>query len=163
MNDRYTIVTLSELLTVAREGDHGFTVCANNARSDALKKMFVSRARQHAAAAGELRELIAQLGGDPSAHRRIVGGTTRRGWVNLSAALTQSADDELVEQCEHGEDHALEVYRNALDDHLPELVRQVILRQFEEMMSGHDQIRFLRGDALQGGRAAASTGGHARQ
>jgi uncharacterized protein (TIGR02284 family) len=162
MNYRYTIVTLSELLTVTRDGEHGFITCAEHARADTLKKAFVIRAHRHATAALELRELIAQLGGDPAARGRIVG-PARRGWSNLHTTLTQNDDDVLVDECEHGEDYALEVYRNALDDHLPEFVRQVVLRQFEELMSDHDQIRFLRSDALKGGRVAASTGGDARQ
>ncbi len=161
MNNRYTIVTLSELLTVTRDGEHGFMTCAEHARTDALKKTFASRAHRHSTAAIELRELIAQLGGDPAIRGKIVGAALR-GWCNLHAALTQNHDDALVDECERGDDHALEVYRNALDDHLPEFVRQVVLRQFEDLMSDHDQIRFLRGDPLKGGPAAASTGGHAR-
>jgi uncharacterized protein (TIGR02284 family) len=162
MNYRYTIVTLSELLAVTRNGEHGFITCAEHAHADSLKKMFAAGASRHASAAGELRELIAQLGGDPSMRGKILGAN-RRGWMNLHAALTQNNDDALVDECEHGEDHALEVYRNALDDHLPEFVRQVVLRQFEGMMRDHDQIRFLRSDPLQGGVVAASAGGDARQ
>ncbi len=161
MKYRYTIATLAELLTVTRDGEQGFTLCMEHARNDQLKRMFASRARRNAAAAAELSELIAQLGGDPAVRIKIVGATCR-GWVNLQASLTQNADEALMDVCEHGEDHALEVYRNALDDHLPELVRSVILRQFEDMMSDYDQIRFLRGDPLQGGLVAASTGGDAR-
>jgi uncharacterized protein (TIGR02284 family) len=134
--------------------------CAEHAQSGALKKLFVSRASRHAAAVTELRELITRLGGDPAATGWIRG--TRRGWSNLHATLTQNTDEALLNECEHGEDHALEVYRNALDDHLPEFVRQVVLRQFEGLMSDHDQIRFLRSDPLQGGMLAASTGGDAR-
>jgi uncharacterized protein (TIGR02284 family) len=162
MNYRYTIVTLSELLTVTRNGEHGFTVCAEHARTDELKSLFASRARRRAAAAAELTDLIAELGGDPAARGRIAGAG-RRGWVTLHGAVAQNTDAALLEVSEHGEDHALEVYRNALDDHLPESVRQIVLRQFEDMMSDHDQVRFLRGDPLQGGLMAASTGGHARQ
>jgi uncharacterized protein (TIGR02284 family) len=161
MNDRYTIATLSELLAVARSGERSFMACAEHAHTDSLKKLFVSRASRHAAAADELRELIARLGGDPAASGKI-RGATRRGWGNLHAALTQNTDEALVQECEHGEDHALEVYRNALDDHLPEFVRQVVLRQFEGMMSDHDQMRLLGSDPLQGGMLAASTGGDAR-
>ncbi len=161
MNYRYTIVTLSELLTVTRDGEHGFMTCAGHARADTLKKMFASRAHRHSTATVELRELIARLGGDPARREKIVGAA-HRGWVNLHAALTQNDDNALVDECERGEDYALEVYRNALDDHLPEFVRQVVLRQFEDLMSDHEQIRFLRSDPLKGGMIAASTGGHAR-
>ena len=162
MNDRYTIVTLTELLTVTRDGEHGFTVCAEHARSDELKRMFASRAHRHASTIVELSDLIARLGGDPTARRSRLIGSTRRGWANLHVALTLNTDDALIQVCEHGEDHALEVYRNALDDHLPEFIRPMILRQFEGMMSDYDQIRFLRSDPLQGGLVAASTGGDAR-
>ena len=161
MKNRYTIVTLAELLTVTRDGELGFTTCADYAHSDELKRLFATRAQRRAAAAVELSQLIAELGGDPAVRSRIVGAT-RRGWVNLHIALTQNTDDALLQECEHGEDHALEVYRNALDDHLPEFVRQVVLRQFEGLMIDHDQIRVLRSDPLQGGRLAASTGGDAR-
>ena len=161
MNYRYTIVTLSELLAVTRDGEHGFITCAEHARVDAIKKIFAGRALRHATAATELRELIEHLGGNPAERAKLLGGP-RRGWSNLHASLTQIDDDALIDECERGDDHALEVYRNALDDHLPEPVRQVVLRQFEELMSDHDQIRFLRSDPLKGGRVAASTGGHAR-
>jgi uncharacterized protein (TIGR02284 family) len=162
MKHRYTIVTLTELLTVTRDGGHGFTLCADHSRSADLKRMFASRARRNALIAVELSEVIAEFGGDPAVRSRIIGAT-RRGWVNLQSALTLNSDDALVAECERGEDHALEVYRNALDDHLPDFVRTMILRQFEDMMSDHDQIRFLRGDPLQGGLLATSTGGDARQ
>ena len=162
MNYRYTIVTLSELLAVTRDGEHGFVTCAEHARSDSLRRLFITRATRHAVAAAELRGLIGQLGGDPAIGGKICSAT-RRGWVSLPGSLTQNNDEALVDECERGEDHALEVYRNALDDHLPEFVRQVVLRQFEGLMSDHDEIRVLRGDPLQGGVVAASTGGHARQ
>jgi uncharacterized protein (TIGR02284 family) len=161
MKDRYTIVTLTELLTVTRDGELGFATCSDHARSDELKRLFTARARRRAVTVQELATLIAQLGGDPAVRSRLIGAT-RRGWVNLHAALSKNTDAALLEECEHGEDHALEVYRNALDDHLPESVRQVVLRHFEDMMSDHDQIRFLRGDPLQGGLVAVSTGGDAR-
>src|SRR6266536_584377 len=142
MNYRYTIATLSEVLAVVRGSERGFMACAEHAHADALKKLFVRRASRHAAAAVALCDLSAQVGGDPAVGGKI-RGATRRGWANLHAALTQNTDEALVAECEHGEDHALEVYRNALDDHLPEVVRQVVLRQFEDMMSDHEQIRFL--------------------
>ncbi|MGH8136974.1 MAG: ferritin-like domain-containing protein [Steroidobacteraceae bacterium] len=163
MNQRYTIVTLSELLRVARDGERGFSTCADRARSATLQSAFKSHAGRYAATVAELRELVGQLGGDPGMRGTILGGA-RRGWVNLRAALALNEDEALVDACEHGEDHALEVYRNALDDHLPEFVRHVVLRQFESMMNDHHQLRIiLRNEPPPGGRVVASHGGHARQ
>src|SRR6266536_1156316 len=103
MNYRYTIATLSELLAVVRGSERGFMACAEHAHADALKKLFVRRASRYAAAAGELCDLIAQVGGEPT-----VGGknsdANSRGWANLHAALTQTTDEALVAECEQGED-----------------------------------------------------------
>jgi uncharacterized protein (TIGR02284 family) len=162
MSHRYTIVTLSELLAANQESEHGFTTCAEHARREFLRRAFTSRASRRVRAAAELRDLIGQLGGDPGA-RASIPGASRRGWANLRSALALNDDDALVDECEHGEDHALEVYRNALDDHLPDFVRQTVLRQFEDLMSEHEQIRYLRSDPPQGGVVVADVGGHARQ
>jgi uncharacterized protein (TIGR02284 family) len=171
MNYRYTLVTLSELLAVNRAGENGLGACADQAQAESLKRALAGRASRRGAAAAELRDLIGQLGGDPASRARIIGASGR-GWINLNVALAVNDDDAIVDECEHGEDHALEVYRNALDDHLPDFVRQVVLRQFEDLMSEHEQIRFLRNDPPQGGMGSdppqggnvvAGIGGHPRQ
>src|SRR5437762_12891457 len=84
MNYRYTIVTLSELLAVARDGENGFVTCAEHVRSDSLRRLFMRRASRHAVAAAELRGLIGQLGGDPAMHGRTFSAS-RRGWMTLRA------------------------------------------------------------------------------
>ena len=127
MNHRYTLVTLSELLVVNRDGENGFSTCAGHARGESLKRALTSRASRRATAAAELTDLIGQLGGDPAWRARIIG-ESGGGWVNLTVALTLNDDNALVDECEHGEDHALEVYRNALDDHLPDFTYDSGLR-----------------------------------
>lgn len=161
MNERFTIVTLHELLAVTRDGQTGFSLCAEHAQDELLKRGLMTRASRRASAAAELRELIERLGGNPEVQVRTLG--TNRGWVNLQVVVTQNDDEALVAECEHGEDHALEVYRNALDEHLPDFVQEVVLRHFEDMVSDHDQIRILRGEPPLATIAGSSTGGDARQ
>ncbi len=67
-----------------------------------------------------------------------------RRWGDLRTALACNEDGVILEECERGESRALEVYRNALDDPLPGFVRAIVLRQFEDVMTNHDQIRNLR-------------------
>ena len=158
---RYTIVSLQELLEAVRASEQGLSACAQAARSEQLRAIFRAQASRRARAACELAELIDQLGGAPEL---TVGNfrVRRRGWLDLHT-FTAEDDDRLIDACERGEDHALEVYRNALDDHLPELVRQVVLRQFELTMSDHNEIRLLRSDVLRSGIVGVSVGGDAWQ
>jgi uncharacterized protein (TIGR02284 family) len=162
MNHRFTIATVCELLAVREAGERGFAACADRARDSFLKRAFTERARRHLEAAAELRDLIIRLGGDPTVPARALGAG-HRGWARLHAALRREDDTALVDECERGDDYTLEVYRNALDDHLPEFVRHRVLLHFEELMSVHDRIRFLPGEQLTGGGlGVAGSGEHAR-
>ncbi|MDQ3214853.1 MAG: PA2169 family four-helix-bundle protein, partial [Pseudomonadota bacterium] len=47
-------------------------------------------------------------------------------------------------ECERGEDIALNRYRKALEEDLPSDVEQVVRRQHEGVRRNHDQIKALR-------------------
>jgi hypothetical protein len=50
-----------------------------------------------------------------------------------------------------------------LDDPLPDLVRAVVLRQFEDVMTNHDQIRDLRSQQSIRANLAVGSGAQAGQ
>lgn len=156
---RHAINALSELLAALRAGEQRFIFCAAHARNDALAQLLLARVGRCRCNAAQIAELIGQLGGNPEAP-----WLSRHHAVELRADAGADPPGEpvLIELAERGEDHALEVYRNALDDYLPELVRQVLLRQFEDVMSDRYAIRELCMAPRQGA-GAVSRGGDARQ
>lgn len=143
MKNDHTIRTLGELIDINRDGEEVYRLCARRASEASVRRLFLVRARQCADAAQELRRLVRQLGGGAGQG----GGSTapmQRARTEPQAAHARD-DDALLEECERDEDRALEIYRNALDDqHLPDFVRQVVLRQFEGVMDSRDRIRGLR-------------------
>jgi hypothetical protein len=86
-----------------------------------------------------------------------------RHWSDLRAALACDGDGVILDECERGASRALEVYRNALDDPLPGLVHAIILRQFEDVMTNHDQIRDLRSEPSLRTDSGAGSGAQAGQ
>lgn len=149
MKNDHTIRTLEELISMSRDGEEGFRACAQHALAQELCQLCLDRSREYADGTEELRSLVRQLGGEPG-NRASPAGTLHRRWVNIRAALARGDDAAILAECERGEDHALETYRNALDDHLPDFVRRVVLRQFEAAMSNRDQVRALHDWALHG-------------
>ncbi|MBV8852450.1 MAG: PA2169 family four-helix-bundle protein, partial [Sinobacteraceae bacterium] len=129
---RHAITALGELLAALQASEQRFLFCAAHARNEALAEVLRARVGRCRGNAARIAELIDQLGGNPQAP-----GLSRRGAAALraDAGADNPEDHALIELAERGEDHTLEVYRNALDDYLPELVRQVLLRQFEDVMS----------------------------
>ena len=153
MTNKYTIVALRELISVRRDSEQALWLCAASLTSSPLRELCVQGAEECAAAMRELESLVEQLGGTRQAHG-AVAGFWRSGWAGLRAALAHGEDGAILDACERGESWILEAYRNALDDHLPDFVRDTVLRQFEVLMSTHDAIRGCRMERAARGDAA---------
>ncbi|HVW70786.1 MAG TPA: PA2169 family four-helix-bundle protein [Steroidobacteraceae bacterium] len=143
MSHRFTLDALKELIVARRDGEQGLRICIDHVRDTELRTVLVAHQRDCSLALQELQSLILQLGGDPNP-RPPASAVAQRRWADLRAALACHDDGVILDECERGESRALEVYRNALDDPLPDLVRAAVLRQFEDVMTNHDQIRALR-------------------
>jgi uncharacterized protein (TIGR02284 family) len=155
MSHKYTIEALRELSSVHRDSEQAFRLCASSLGEGLLKELCIRGSAECAAAIGELAALVDRLGGGRPAHGGAVAGFWRSGWVGLRAALARGEDGAILDVCERGESWILEAYRNALDDHLPDFVRDAVLRQFEVLMSTHDAIRGCRTQRPVRGDAAA--------
>jgi len=154
MNHKYTIQALRELISVRRDSEQALRLCTSSLSLGPLRELCVQGAAECAAAIDELESLVTQLGGTRQAHG-AVAGFWRSGWAGLRSALARGDDGAILDACERGESWILEAYRNALDDHLPDFVRDTVLRQFEILMSTHDAIRGCRMERAACGDAAA--------
>lgn len=141
------IDTLNSLLESSRDGEFGFTECAEHVKAQDIKTLLLRHADECRGAAAELAGQIRQLGGEPDE-----GGTTsgalHRGWVSVRGTLSGYTDLAMLQECERGEDAALARYRKALkEEDLPSGIRAMIERQAQGAQRNHDQLKAMR-DAL---------------
>jgi len=137
------IATLNDLIETSRDGEQGFRTCAENTRSPELKAVFQQAAERCAQAIQELTDEVRRHGGKPE-NRGSVAGAAHRAWVDIKATLTGKDDAGILAECERGEDSALDEYRDALEEDLPESARALVQRQLEGVQENHDRIRDLR-------------------
>src|SRR5512146_1276649 len=154
MNHKYTLEALRGLISVRRDSEQALRLCASCLGPGPLRDVCVRGAEECVDAMCELEALVERLGGWRQPHG-AVAGFWRSGWAGLRAALARGEDGAILDACERGESWILEAYRNALDDHLPDFVRDAVLRQFEVLMSTHDAIRGCRLQRVVRGDAAA--------
>jgi uncharacterized protein (TIGR02284 family) len=151
MESQHLVNHLNDLIETSKDGEYGFTRCAEHSQSDAVRALFTRRAQDCHAAAQELQNLVRQYGGTPDESGSATGAL-HRGWVAVLGTLVGESDKRMLEEAERGEDTALARYRKVLkDDSLPPLLRGIVERQMDGVQRNHDQVRDLRDRA----RAAA--------
>ena len=143
MNTREVIDVLNDLIETCKDGEYGFRSSAEQVRSSRLSETMLARSSQCAIAADQLRAHVLQLGGRPEDGGTALGAV-HRGWVAIKATLSTYDDLAVLEECERGEDAALERYRDAIKEDLPDDVAAVVQRQYEGVKRNHDPIRTLR-------------------
>lgn len=142
--DRNDVVeTLNDLIENCKDGEYGFRTCAEHAKSADLKSVFQQRAGDCSQAAQELQTLVSSYGGRPDTGGSA-SGAMHRGWLAVRGAVALDDDQAMLNECERGEDIALNRYRKALEHDLPAEVEQVVRRQYEGTQRNHDQIKALR-------------------
>jgi uncharacterized protein (TIGR02284 family) len=134
--------TLNELIQTAKDGENGFRAAAESVEDSNLRHLFESYAQQRSEFAAELQLEVRRLAQDPVDTGHATAAL-HRGWMDLKAGLTGRDEASVITECERGEDIAVGVYRKALDSQLPEDLRMVVQRQFDEVQQAHDHIRSL--------------------
>ncbi|MDT0356504.1 PA2169 family four-helix-bundle protein [Herbaspirillum huttiense F1] len=147
MTNDHLISTLNDLIQISIDGEKGFRACADDTQERYIpyKETFRERATACAQAALDLQDLVQRLGGEPASHSTL-GGTLHRQWVNLKSAITGRDDESILDECERGEDAAVNAYRKALSEELPTDIRLVIERQYQGVLANHDKVRSLRNE-----------------
>ena len=142
--DREDVIdALQDLVECCKDGEYGFRECAQQARREDLRSLFLQRADDCRRGADELNDRIRALDGKVEDGGSATGAL-HRGWVSVRSALTTYDDKAVLEECERGEDNAMARYRKAMQQAMPADVRHLVEKQYQGVQRNHDQIRMLR-------------------
>lgn len=143
MENNELIDTLNTLIETSRDGDNGFTTCADDAKDASLRAYFTICATRCRSSVHTLEELVKYYGGTPEQLGSMLA-PVNRAWLNLRAAISDNSDLAVLEECERAEDVALHAYRNALDKDLPADASAVVQLQLNGLQENHDRVRAMR-------------------
>lgn len=139
-NGHAVAAILHDLIEAGSDGETGFRVCAEEAMGLQLKSAFTLRSQCCAAAVRELAGLLRLPDSDTGA---AAGATFHRRWTDIRSIILNKDNGAILVQCERGEAMTLNSYRNALAAHLPPAVREVLERQYLDVLRQHGQTRLL--------------------
>ena len=136
--------TLNHLIQTCRDGQEGFLTAAGNVQGDEMKKFFNECSLQRAKFTGELQAAAHGLGNSNPENSSSVSGTLHRGWINLKTAIAGRNLSAILEECERGEDIAVEAYKKALALELPGNIREIVQNQTDAVLATHVRIKMMR-------------------
>ena len=144
MDNDKAISALNNLIETSRDGQNGFKEAAENVQSPELKTFFNQVVLERAQFVGELQQEVQRLGGDPE-KAGSTAAAIHRVWMDIKGSLTGRDDQSILNECERGEDSAVDAYKDALkDENLPSNLRSVVERQFRSVQEVHDRVKQLR-------------------
>jgi uncharacterized protein (TIGR02284 family) len=140
---RKTLDTLNDLIETCQDGHEGFREAAEGVSDNELKSLFTKYSNERATYASELQDLVRGLGGTPE-HDGSLTAALHRGWMDIKAAIAGNDDAAILNECERGEDSSKKAYQQALEQELPDYVRQTVQTQYEGVLLAHDHVKSLR-------------------
>lgn len=134
--------TLNNLIETCKDGQQGFLDAAHEVRDTSIKSLFLELSQQRSKFAGELQQEVMRAGGDPEMSGSTAGAL-HRGWIDFKAKFTGQSDAAVVSEAERGEDIAVKAYEKAQNEELPGDVRDIVMRQYKEVLKAHAKVRAL--------------------
>jgi uncharacterized protein (TIGR02284 family) len=137
------IDTLNHLISIAKDGYNGMNRAAEAARDPQLKNMISTLSQERNRVATDLQQTVQRLGGDPS-QSGTVSGTLHRTFMDIKDNIVSAGDNALVEECERGEDYAMQEFKEALAKDLPPDAKQAVQNAYSQVQKSHQQFSQLK-------------------
>jgi len=141
------ISTINGLIETLKDGEKGFKDASEAVKDPQLKSLFRQYSQQRHRFASELQAQALSLGESKPEKSSSASSAMHRAWINLKSAVTSGDDKAILSECERGEDSAVHEYKEAVQNGLTGVAREIVARQFTEIKSAHDRVKNLRDTA----------------
>ncbi len=135
--------TLEKLIDILRDSHQGFLELEKNLQDPEARTFFLKETQERANFSGELENELHRLGVKDVHQSGMVSGKVHRTWGELKAKLG-GGDHTLLATAEQGEDAIKKAYEEALKEHLPGDVRDLLTTQQSSILRSHDKVKALR-------------------
>jgi uncharacterized protein (TIGR02284 family) len=139
----HVISVLEKLIETNRDSQNGYRDAAENVKDPELRAFFNQESTTRADFAGQLENEIIRLGKHDPDRKGSATAAIHRRWIDLKAALG-GGDHSILSSVESGEDNAKKQYEEALNDKLPQDIKDILRQQSQSVIAAHDHVKLLR-------------------
>lgn len=145
MENKKAIEVLNTLLEINNDRVEGYQKASEDIEDSSLRELFGEFIRTSRKCQNELVSEITNLGGTPTESTRT-DGKLFRAWMGVKAALTGDDRKAILNSCEEGEEKAVEIYQEVIDEdmsHLSEQQRLMVTKQKSLIVTDYNKIKSL--------------------
>ncbi|MDX1663941.1 MAG: PA2169 family four-helix-bundle protein [Candidatus Promineifilaceae bacterium] len=142
LSTQQVVSRINELIAICHDGALGYEVAARFIEEGRYKELFLQYARQRRQFAAELYGRLEQSGAVAETEGDLAG-FIHRTWMRLRVRLTGHELKIILEECERGEEAAVEVYVEALQLPLARELHVLIDRHYQAIRAARDRLRAL--------------------
>lgn len=137
-----SIDALNDLVRVCEDGCAGYRKAAELTSDPVLQSTFARYGTERGKFANQLRGEVRRLGGTP-VDGGTLAGAAHRAWFDVKTTFASDDAEAVVNECERGEDHAIEAYKSALKQPLAPSARDIVQAQCSEVQQAHNRMHEL--------------------
>jgi uncharacterized protein (TIGR02284 family) len=138
--------TVHHLIERCKDGAKGYKTAAEDVEDSDLKQLFMKYAVQRDSMITELQDELHKMGKTDDESSSLEG-TIHRIWIDIKSAISSNDRKRILEECERGEDYAVDAFEEARKADLPPRLKQIVEQQYQDVKNAHDHIRSLRDQA----------------
>jgi uncharacterized protein (TIGR02284 family) len=143
LNTNHDIKVLNSLIETTLDSADGYREAAEKTADSSHKTLFQQWATERRRVVNDLQGQVRVLGGTPDEDGSILAAG-HRVFLKLRDSVTKG-DDSVVDEVERGEDFIKAKFEEVLEDEeLSASVRDVVVRAYSSVKTGHDQARDLK-------------------
>jgi uncharacterized protein (TIGR02284 family) len=138
MENQKTIDVLNTLIQINNDRFEGYDTAFKETEEQDLKSQFSQFMQTSQNCKQALVNEVTRLGGTPTESTKM-SGKVFRVWMDVKAAITGKDRKAILGTCVYGEDVAIEIYQNALDNDL-------LYLRFDQQTMLNEQLAFIKAD-----------------
>lgn len=138
-----TAEVLEDLVKINNDRIEGYQKAISQTKDSDLKSLFERMLADSKQYTTELNKELRSLGEERERDSTFAGKIYRT-WMDVKVSFGGNDRHSILASCEFGEDAAQRSYREALQQNLPQEVREMVSRQQIELKTAHDEIRHMR-------------------
>jgi uncharacterized protein (TIGR02284 family) len=142
-NTQHDIKVLNSLIETTLDSADGYGQAAERASNTSYKNLFQEWSTERQRVASDLQGQVRTLGGTPDDDGSTLAAGHRM-FLKLKDSVTKD-DESVINEVERGEDFIKAKFEQAIEDQeLSASVRDIVVRAYSSIKSGHDQASSLK-------------------